>query len=567
MTFPRTPVFTRLFAAAFLLMGLPSMLGGRQSSAEKPSPQGAPLRVSTRLVEVSVIVEHQGQPVTGLQKENFALYDKGVPQEIAFFSEETNRAQTAVAAAASAQPADVFTNRLAEKAGVPSSVTVILLDTLNTHFADMGRARQQVVQLLSALKPNDRIALYALSDQLYVLHDFTNDSSSLLRALERYKGAESHQMTGSEPVAVGSDAGSTDENDLDALLASALQRAVTFFTMSRVEATADALEAIANHLAALPGRKNLVWISSSFPFDIAFDAPITQGVAAITPERHTFSAEIEEAAKALNNANISIYPVDPRGLVAAIQPYGLPPPPQTLTRPPRGPSAATGPSQQTLDTMNILADRTGGSAFYNTNDLGAAIRHAIDDSRDVYVLGYYPSHGQWDGRFREIKVELKHGSAELRYRRGYFAFSPTEDDATKQKQLSDAMHSSLEDTELGLTLQADAVPNAAKRQLLTHLKLDPAQMAFEQRDGRFVDQLEVAWVQLDADGKSLSAVTQTNDLNLLPETYQKLKAELTIRNLVDLRPGTEVLRVVARDKGTGAIGSLNVPVDKLFATH
>jgi hypothetical protein len=164
-------------------------------------------------------------------------------------------------------------------------------------------------------------------------------------------------------------------------------------------------------------------------------------------------------------------------------------------------------------------------------------------------------------------LELKHGSAELRYRRGYFAFSPTEDDATKQKQVSDAMHSSLEDTELGLTLQADAVPNAAKRQLLTHLKLDPAQMAFEQRDGRFVDQLEVAWVQLDADGKSLSAVTQTNDLNLLPETYQKLKAELTIRNLVDLRPGTEVLRVVARDKGTGAIGSLNVPVDKLFATH
>jgi hypothetical protein len=44
-----------------------------------------------------------------------------------------------------------------------------------------------------------------------------------------------------------------------------------------------------------------------------------------------------------------------------------------------------------LDTMKILAERTGGKAFYGTNDLSDAIRRAIDDSRVTYTLGFYPA--------------------------------------------------------------------------------------------------------------------------------------------------------------------------------
>jgi VWFA-related protein len=170
-----------------------------------------------------------------------------------------------------------------------------------------------------------------------------------------------------------------------------------FYTVNRVERTAGTLEDIANHLAPLPGRKNLIWVSGSFPLYIWLDAPYTPAIA--TQERRTFSNEIERAARALNNAGLAIYPVDARGLIA----------PSFANRRPgstrgdipgrRGYQApiTLSPNRANFDALNTLADRTGGRVFYHTNDILGSIRRAIDDSRVTYVLGYYPSHGQWDG--------------------------------------------------------------------------------------------------------------------------------------------------------------------------
>ncbi len=306
-----------VLVAILVLISFPGPLSGLQSGqspkpAEVPQqPAPPPVRVSTRLVQVSVIVEAHGKPVTGLKKEDFALYDQGQPQEIAFFSELSNTAaanSTGGATAASALPPDMFTNRIAQKPGVPPSVTVILLDMLNTHSGDMAYARNQIVKFIEALQPEDRVALYGLGDQLYILHDFTRDSTALIAALQRYKNTESFKVSASEMSA-----SDTGDDDLDAFIDATSQKFSDFYTINRVEETASALEAIGNHLAALPGRKNLVWVSSSFPFEIGYDAPTGPGD---TSEHKVFNAEIENAARALNNANVAIYPVDARGLVA-----------------------------------------------------------------------------------------------------------------------------------------------------------------------------------------------------------------------------------------------------------
>ena len=76
---------------------------------------------------------------------------------------------------------------------------------------------------------------------------------------------------------------------------------------------------------------------------------------------------------------------------------------------------------QTWAAIDKLAFDTGGRAFRGSNDIAGSVRQALDDARVVYVLGYQPDHGAWDGKFRPIEVRVKRTGARVRYRRGYFA--------------------------------------------------------------------------------------------------------------------------------------------------
>src|SRR5258708_37104025 len=90
------------------------------------------------------------------------------------------------------------------------------------------------------------------------------------------------------------------------------------------------------------------------------------------------------------------------------------------------PAPRLGPLVPNLDAMEELADRTGGRAAYNTNDLTSAISRAMDDSRVTYTIGYYSTDQNQDGKFREIKVRVDRGGLGVPYRKGYFAFKPSD---------------------------------------------------------------------------------------------------------------------------------------------
>jgi hypothetical protein len=85
--------------------------------------------------------------------------------------------------------------------------------------------------------------------------------------------------------------------------------------------------------------------------------------------------------------------------------------------------------------MKTLAERTGGKAFYGSNDLSEAIRRAIDDFRVTYTLGFYPTGAKWDGAFHRIKVKVKIPGAEVRARAGYFALPNSAKTPLKSLQL------------------------------------------------------------------------------------------------------------------------------------
>jgi len=536
---------------------------GAPTQAQPQAKQEPPVvRVTTRLVQVSVIVQDKkGEPVTDLTRDDFTLLDQGQPQMVSTFSVESLRTLPAARPA----PPNVFSNRFEQKTDTPTSVTVILLDGLNTRFEDMAYARDQIIKFLGQLQPQDRVALYTLTTRLTVLHDFTSDATSLLRALERSKGHVSTELAASEPEP----ANPTGIDALDEFLTAANQRLADFYTMNRVGRTAGTLEDIANHLARLPGRKNLVWVSGSFPFSIGLDTPFTPETA--SQERRTFSEEIERAARALNNANMAIYPVDARWLMGLSFTTRAP----TFRPGQQGPTGrrpnALGrirlsPDRANIDTMNILADRTGGRAFYNTNDIQGSVRRAIEDSRVTYVLGFYPTHGNWDAKFREIKVQVKRPGLHLRYRRGYLALPEVTFDSKKREVLMRAaVDSPLDDTSLGLEARLHVVDVPGAVTLKTELLVYSRDLTLVAQGDRWAGAVDVLFVQRGADGKELAGELKTLNLNLVRETYDEImKKGLGLTRSLPLAPGAAQLRVVVRDVSSGSIGSLTIPLTKLI---
>jgi VWFA-related protein len=559
--------------ASRLLANLSAVLLAIPVSGQSPQPSPAPgagqsavqakqevpvLRVTARLVQVSVVVQDKkGEPVGDLTREDFTLSDKGQAQNISLFSIESTHAMPGPPQPA---PLNVFTNRFEQKGGTPTSVTVILLDALNTRFEDLANARARVIKFLGQLQPQDRVALYTLTNNLRVLHDFTSDARSLLRALGLSQGYVSPQLSASEPEPVTP----TGDAGLDALQGLFNDRVAANFIANRVRLTAAALEAIANHLGRLPGRKNLVWVSGSFPIAIGLDAP--SSATAGPPEHRVFSEEVERAARALNNANLAVYPVDARGLIV---PNIGPATPPAFSPSHRGQRLGPPPSMQSLyppreniDTMIVLADRTGGRAFYNTNDIQGSIRRAIDDSRITYVLGYYPTHGQWNGKFREIKVEVKRAGLHLRYRRGYFALPELPlDPKQRQVYLRETLEGPLDASGLGLNIRVEPIDVPGARSLKTDVQIDSRDISLLPEGERWVGALDLLFVQRGPDNKDLAGESRTFDMRLRQENYERIRKDgLVLTRTIPLAAGATQLRVVVRDANSGAIGSLTIPL-------
>jgi hypothetical protein len=217
--------------------------------------------------------------------------------------------------------------------------------------------------------------------------------------------------------------------------------------------------------------------------------------------------------------------------------------------------------------MIALAKATGGRAFYNNNDIGGSIRRAIDDSRVTYVLGYYPTHDQWNGEFRAITVKMDRKGVDLRYRNGYFATPAGHADPNRQQLLlADAVSSPLESTGLGLDVEADPVDVPGTRQVKARIRVAATEMHFEQKEGQWVDALEVVWVELDKEGRMMGSHAQTFKLNPAQEEYQALLREgIDLSETVSLTENAAEVRVVVTDTGSGAIGSVNIPLSRLFA--
>jgi VWFA-related protein len=543
------------------------MIASQTSSRGQDAPQNTEtqtIRVTTRLVQVNVVVhDKKGEPVGDLTKDDFILLDKGQEQKIQFFSKESSEA---VPTNTPPLPAGVFSNRYTNftsggqthLAPLPTSLTVILLDGLNTAFTDQHYAKEALIKFLNQLQPGDRVAIYTLTNGLRVLHDFTSDTASLLSVLAKHRNEDSAALNAS----TYDDANSGDDN-LDAFLDRSNEAIANFYQARRVETTLSALEAIAHHLAGMPGRKNLIWLSGGFPTIVGQSADGSLG-----PDFQTFSDQTQRATRTINDIGLAIYPVDARGLMG---PFATMP---SMSPSSRGGNARRGGPRpvdqraqnqllQTQGTMREIADGTGGRAFINTNDLTGAIRRAMQDARVTYVLAYTPSHDQWDGKFREIKIKLKRPSLEARYRKGYYAYpeNPT-DPKLRQAVLGEAAGTPLASTGLGLLARVAAAPTPENRQTVVRVVMDANEIAVGQNaEGKHEATIDLLLVVFDDKGKPLHQVSRTIQLNLEEATYTQLRKNGISLDITSEAPEKSThIRLIAHDVSSGSVGSIDLPL-------
>ncbi|MGB2589331.1 MAG: VWA domain-containing protein [Candidatus Acidiferrum sp.] len=535
-----------LTALALLFLGLAAI-----ATSAQLAPQQQPITVSTRLVQVGVIVRDKNGPVADLTKDDFVVLDRGKPQKISVFTVESSEP---AAQPSLPLPQNTFSDLPQYGAATARSVTIVLLDNLNTLYGSapgnyestpywmedlaLANAKNHLIEFIRELSPQDQVAVYGLRDSLQVLCDFTSDRAQLLTILKKYDTTSKTNREMVEPGAVHTPMGP----DVDALMNAEAVRLAGLANQERAEKTMAALVSIAGHVANIPGRKNLVWLTANLPFSSA------------------------AMARVLSPARIAAYPIDARGLLAR-EPSQSKQDGIDFNKVLGDGESMPAQSLQPIgnDTMQKLADETGGEAFINTNDITGAIRRAVEDSAVTYRLGFYIDRDSIDGKLHELKVEPKRKGLTIRYPKSYFAFEdapPTKDQ--NWKTVVTAVQSPIESSVIPLQAKVDRVEQPLPNSLRLLCSIDIHNLRFVQTGDLRKGALSVYVIEQDGTGKVLRQWSKIFDLQLSEKQYAALlKSGMPFSQDVQPKAGVTTLRVLVEDPATAEVGSLIIPLSQV----
>jgi VWFA-related protein len=539
-------------------------------------------KVGVVLVDIPVLKGKD--PVTDLAKEDFQVFENGQPQTILSFEEHKGAALTMVKRPP--MPADEFTN--VPTVGTTDSVNVILLDALNTQNADQMFVRSQMIQYLKELKPGPRLAIFTLGSRLRMLQGFTADSAVLLAALNATKGPQTSQLLKS------SGEKEDEQSTLDFMAASgATQEAIdamkqfqteasSFQIDMRVRLTLAALQQMARYLAVIPGRKNVMWFSGSFPIALLPNSDLPEPTRTV---RH-YNPEIQKTANLLANARVSVYALSAEGLTAnsvesADQDRLFADQRLQAEEQSREQQSRAQDSVANRNSLELLAKETGGEAIYDTNGLASALAKTVNDGSHYYSLTYKPTEKKTDGSFRQIGVKLKQGNYKLSYRRGYYADDSKASVSVEHEQpdpLMPLMVRGMPDfaeiqyrvrvAPLDTQPKADADIAGGNRSLKRPFTRYSVDVAFEladlrlekREDGKYHGEIEVALVAYDTEGAPINWIVRKPPLDLPPEVYKQMtNTGVRVHLDIDIPPGDYLLRTGIYDLRSGNAGTLGIP--------
>lgn len=607
----------RLLPLLGLMVGLP-VSGYSQSSppAQAAGPGDTVLHVGTQLVVVDVIVrDKNNQPVHGLKRDDFILSESKAPQTLRGFDEfATNPVQPAAVPPMPKLPPGNFTNYTP----VPTSgpLNVLLIDGLNTPLADQSYVRLQLAEYAKHVAPGTRIAILGLGTQLYFLQGFSSDPRVLQASLANIKTGRSSPLVNTPGSPVSNEALMDSLTDPNAPAGSSItsgggsaimtSSAATFVeqigvaqTASRIQLSIEGFTALAHWLANFPGRKNVIWFSASFPLGVVPNASI-QNNTDIPGED---SDEFRAMTNLLTKAQVSIYPVDPRGVQTDPGFQAANTSPNQITAARTASQNFYGNQAAEHSTMQAIAADTGGEPFYNRNDLSKAVTDAINSGANYYTLAYTPNEKKTGGEYRSIQIKLTGDAAgrglHLSYRQGYFAdnlkvpahrtgtaetttaaFTPIA--AARTYVAAAKAHGAPLPTDILFTSRVlphstDEEELVAKDNVLNpkdplkppYRRYDVDALALthyftltKQPDGNYAGGVQLAAFVYSSDGKLLNEAARQLSFNLTPDAYARLQKENVGVHLEISAPvkGETYLRIAFQDMPSNRIGAVELPL-------
>ena len=534
-----------------------------QGGAAQPQQQTQQpvFRTTTRLVVQTVTVKDKdGKVIEGLTAKDFTVTEDGQPQDIAFVEFQRMGGGTparAAAAAASAQTpapaaappepaaAPVTTANAIERApatgiAAPPSGDIRYQDRRLLVFYFDGSAMSppdQIRAYTNALKyidtqmtPADLVAIMAFQEgAVSVKSDFTDNKTALREVIQILIYGDDQNNDGIADHPEGTAFG---QNDAE-------------FNIFNTDRQLAALQTAVSMLRPLPEQKTLIYFASGVRLNGADN-----------------QAQLRATVNAAIRANVTLNPIDARGLVAT------PPLGDASRASPGGVGMFTGKLaeaavtnfQRSQDTLYALAKDTGGQAMIDYNDLSLGIVQAAQAVSDYYIVGYYSTHIDADGKFRRVRITLNGGQAgELAYRQGYYADKAFGrfNDADKERQLEEALMLDNPVTDISIAMEVNYFQlNRAEYFVPVAVKIPGSELELAKKRGAARTLIDFIGEVKDNYGYTIQNVRDKLDIKLSEETASQLGTRpIQYETGFTLLPGKYMIKILARDSTTGRIGT------------
>lgn len=438
-------VFPFVLMAMIVLGLIPGVIAQKQGEKKKPQPsepqQGDTMKIDTDLVTVPVIVsDRHDLYIPDLRKEEFNLFENGVKQEIAFFASVKE----------------------------PFHVVLMLDTSLSTSLQKLKQIQAAAHEFIAQLQGGDRVKIISFADTASELCDFTGDRSKLKEAINNVRGGGGTVLYDAMKLAL---------NSLKVIKAN--RKAIVILTdgvdwHSNSTTYDDNIEVLEEAgVIVYPIRYNtrpeveaMVRNQQNATLDGIFGSGRGGGAGGTTPTTVPGETRVptrrsgQDDPYRLPIPRIELppmgggrYPDDRRSPDSTGAPTGGGRYPDTRRPPdprdypdrnrypdPNDPSSSRYPNGSPRDGIDAMLDNayrtadrylkelatTSGGELYRADtlaDLPDAFAKIAGELRNQYLLGYYPTNSDRDGKYRKIQVKTVRKDAVVRARPGYRASS------------------------------------------------------------------------------------------------------------------------------------------------
>ncbi len=419
----RSPAFALALLAGWMLIA-PLSLGAQETPSRPP---GATFEdtVHVKVINVQVFVrDRDGNPVTGLTKDDFVLLEQKRPVPITNFYEVHERVKVgAVAGLVPGEPEQHIIDRpgLARRNYVvPEDERlnlVIYVDHHNIRPQNRNRFFRYVREFLRQhVTRDDRVMLLTFNRSVKVEREFTSDPQMIANALydlEKHTGGRT--MWDSDRADLIRDIG---EEDRDYHFVQGRVRIYSQQIYNDMQFTLDGLKDSVISLAGMPGRKAFLYVSDGLPMRAGADMwealdQRGRSVDSIEYNQNFFldslqydsSRRFTDIVDTANANEVSFYTVDASG------PMGI----NSRDASMQGMAFSSNIDSVARDNMHssvmYMAEETGGQYIVNTNNFRDGLNRIALDFASYYSLGFQPGHAG-TGRKYNIDVDLTKAAQE-----------------------------------------------------------------------------------------------------------------------------------------------------------